>query len=534
MNILQEELREKEKDFTQKSARATMIFCILIEIIFVLGFIYKFMIINIVFPLLVALIFASTIIIHTLCRRNIFSPVLPYLIITITTLVFTIAFGFVHPAVRIPFFLIYFYIVLHPAMLLGARHGMYAIVLVDLSYIVMVFLTRSYFPATNIQLELIKLVFFSFIALFLISQLDRNLKRIQKLRAITAEAEQGDLMQRLSDDEKDEISFLSQGLNRLFETESKMIKIIKEIVNSLSDMSEQIATTASEIATSISEIAQTTQKMNTGITEQFNELEKTIARTKSLEQASFDVVNNVKKIESFSLNVSDSATKAIDHSDVVTNNIEVIGKRYDYLISLMRKLQDVSVTINKIIGTMDSISEKINILSLNASIEAARAGEYGRGFSIVADEVKKLADSSQESASEIGKIVREMMESINTVTESTEEVNKAITNGTVVIKSTVESLKGISNMVLDLNTAIKNIKDMISREETEINDIVRKVESSHGISKENMAAAEQILASVEEQSAASQQFSATSEELVAVSNKLKEMIQNFQIEKEGE
>jgi len=315
------------------------------------------------------------------------------------------------------------------------------------------------------------------------------------------------------------------------ETESKMIKVIGETVNSLTDMSKQVASTANEIASSISEIAQTTQMMNSGITEQFNELEKTITRTKSLEQASYDVVNNVKKIESFSLSVSESASNAIEQSDVVTSNIELIGKRYAYLTSLLTKLQDVSTTINKIIKTMDSISEKINILSLNASIEAARAGEFGRGFSIVADEVKKLADSSQESASEIGKITREMMDSINTVTESTEEVNKAITNGTVVIKSTVESLKGISNMVLELNTAIKNIKDMISQEEGEINDIVRRVESSHSISKDNTAAAEQILASVEEQSAASEQFSATSEQLVAVSKKLKEMIQNFKIEK---
>ncbi len=532
MNILREELREKEKDFTIKSAVATMVLCVLIEIIFLLGLIFKFMIIAFTFPLLVALILLSTIVIYILCKRNVFSRVMPYLIITITAVVFTIAFGFVNPAVRIPFFLIYLYIVLHPAMLLGARHGVYSIILVDLSYIVMVLSTQQRFPDTSIEIEMIKLVFFSFIALFLISQFDRNLKRIQKIRTITAEAEQGNLSSRLTDDGKDEISFLSQGLNRLFETESQMIKVISETTNSLTDMSEQVASTASEIAASIAEIAQVTQKMNTGITEQFNELEKTISRTKSLEQASYDVVSNVKKIESFSLNVSDSASNAIDQSDVVTSNIELIGKRYDYLTSLLQKLQDVSTTIKKIIQTMDAISEKINILSLNASIEAARAGEYGRGFSIVADEVKKLADSSQESASEIGKIVREMTESINTVTESTEEVNKAIANGTIVTKSTVESLKGISNMVLELNTAIKNIKDMISREESEISDIVRRVESSHNISKDNTAAAEQILASVQEQSAASEQFSATSEQLVAVSNKLKQMIQNFRVEKE--
>ncbi len=530
MESLKQEIREKEKHFSIKGTKATMTFCVMIAIILLFGNIFQFLIVPLTSLIILAIVFFFGYILYTLCKRNIFSPIMPYAITTVTTLVLTTALGTINPAMRIPFFLLYFYIALQPALLLGRINGLFAIVIIDISYIIMVLSTQSQYPNTNLGIEATKLIFFTFISLLLLLEFDKNLRRIQKIRRLAARAEEGDLTERIVDSEKDEISFLAQGCNRLLETESKIIKTIIEIVNSLSGMGDQMASTANEIASSTSDILQTTKKMTKGINEQFNGLDKTITTGKSLSEVSFDVVSNVKKIEDFSVGVSETASSAINQSDVVISNIELIGKRYDNLTALMTKLQEISSTINKIVNTIDSIAEKINILSLNASIEAARAGEYGRGFSIVADEIKKLADSSQESASEIGRIIKDMMESINTVTESTEDVNKAINNGSVVVKSTADSFKDISNKVIELNTAIKNIMKVISKEEAEITTIIKQVEDSHGISKENATAAEQILASIQEQSAATQEFSAASQELVSVSNKLKEMVQKFKVD----
>ena len=124
-----------------------------------------------------------------------------------------------------------------------------------------------------------------------------------------------------------------------------------------------------------------------------------------------------------------------------------------------------------------------------------------------------------------------MMESIKTVSETTSEVNKAIDDGTIVVKSTADSLTGISNHVLELNQLIRNIKDMISKEEGAITNIIQQVEVSHNVAKENSAAAQQILASIQEQSAATEEFSAASEELLSVLNRLKEITQKFKLEK---
>jgi len=526
MDLINEQ-RSKEMDYTLKGAIATIAYCLIIEFVFLFGWLFKFLYVSYVPPLIAGIVFLFGLALYLLCKKNFVSPLMPYLVTATTTLALTIALGFVNPLIRIPFFLIYFYIVFHPAVLLGLLNGAFAVVLVDLAYLIMIFATRSLYPEMSIGLEVVKLVFFTFITLMLIFNFDRNLKRIRNIRILLGKAEQGDYTVHVHDNEKDEIAFLGHSVNRLVESQSGLIRLIFETTTALSEMSEQMAKTANEMSTSVASIVTTTQNMTDGTNEQFNELDRTIQVGKSLSEISFEVVNNVKKIEEFSLNVTNRASSALSQSDVVVQNIELIGDRYSSLIKLMNKLQDISSAISKIVETINTISEKINILSLNASIEAARAGEYGRGFSIVADEVKKLADNTQASAMEIGTIINEMKDSIRIVTESGEEVKKAIASGSVEIKSTTDSLKSISSRVLELNTAIKNIKDMISREEREITNIIGQVERSHGISKDNSASAEEVLSSLEEQSAATQEFSATSEELVAVANKLKEMVKNI-------
>jgi methyl-accepting chemotaxis protein len=528
MDLINEQ-RLKGMDYSLKGAISTIAFCVVIEIVFLLGYIFKFLTVSWQPPLIAGVVLVFGVIIYFLCRKNVISWVMPYLVTTTTTLALTIALGFVNPVIRIPFFLIYFYIVFHPAVLLGLSQGLYAVILVDVSYCVMIFATRGLYPDMNIGLELVKLLFFTFITLMLILDFDKNLKRIQNIRRLIGLAEQGDYSVVVKDTERDEIAFLGGSVNKLVESQTGLIRLIIETTKTLSDMSEQMAKTANEMSTSITNIVQTTQGMTQGTTEQFSELDRTIQVGKSLSEISFEVVNNVKKIEESSLNVSKRASSALSQSDVVVQNIELIGNRYSSLITLMNKLQNISSTISKIVETINAISEKINILSLNASIEAARAGEYGRGFSIVADEVKKLADNTQASASEINSIINEMTESITVVMKSGEEVNRAIASGSIEIKSTTDSLRNISNQVLELNTAIKSIKEIISREEKEITNIIGQVERSHTISKDNSSAAEEVLASLEEQSAATQQFSATSEELVAVASKLKDMVKSINL-----
>ncbi len=519
---------------TMRGSAILMASCTALEVIFFLGYIFKFLLVPGIVPLITALAFLFALFIYILSKKGAAVPSTPYILSTGAVIFLTIGLGFLDPFARIPFFLIYIYIIIMPTLYLGKNIGLYNIFLFDLSYIIMVLITKTYYPNTYIEIELVKAAILTFILWIIISHLGDNIKRIQKISNAVAKASEGDLTIRITDERGDEISRLTQNLNILIQNLSGIVKAVISIAGNLSEMSKHIASTANELATSSSDIVHSTQQFAGATNEQFDELDKTIGLSKNLSEVSFDVVANVKKIEEFSVDVSDNASAGLKQSDIVINNIELIKKKYDYLDSLMQRLQDISSTINKIVTTINTIAEKINILALNASIEAARAGEYGRGFSIVADEISRLADSSQESASEIGKIMNEMMDSIKTVTQGTGEVNKSITDGSVVIRSTVNSLKDISNRVLQLNQAIKDIKKVISNEEEAITEIVKQVEKSFGIARDNAAAAEQILSSLQEQAAASEEFSATSKELISAANQLKQIVEHFQIKSEPE
>ncbi len=529
------EFKEEDRlmilNFSRRGSIATIFFCIVIELIFLLGWIFRFLIVPPLLPILTLAVFIFGVIIYSLTRKNICSVFIPYSITTVTALVLTLCLAFVNPLIRIPFFMIYFYIALHPAYFLGIKNGLYAIILVDAAYSIMVMLTHNIYSQFSVALEFVNLIFFTLISFLLITDFDRNLVRLRNIRKILRQAEKGDLTVRIEEKNTfpDEITLLTKTMNNLLLTEANIIKLIIETSRNLSDISGQIAATSNELSTAISEIVSTTQKMTEGVDRQHQELDKSISLGKSLSEISFAVVDNIKKVEGYANNFSTSASTGLNQSDTVIKNIEIIGSRYEYLIGLLTKLHEVSNTITKIIETINKISEKINILSLNASIEAARAGEFGRGFSIVADEIKKLADNTQNSAMEIGEIVKEMIDSIKSVAESSEEVKKAIYDGNSVVRSTTESLKTISSAAIELNSAIKNIKSVISREEEEITNMLKQIEDSFNISKENSSAAEQILASLQEQSAATEEFAATSQELVSITNKLFKMIQNFKV-----
>ncbi len=136
MDIAQEEIREKEKDFSMKGTNATMVFSVVIAVILLLGNILNVLTIPLSVLYLLALVFIIAYALFIVCKRNIFSPAIPYAIIIVNTLVLTTVLGIISPEFRTPFFLIYLYVVLHPALLLGRTHGISAIAFVDVAYLV--------------------------------------------------------------------------------------------------------------------------------------------------------------------------------------------------------------------------------------------------------------------------------------------------------------------------------------------------------------------------------------------------------------
>ena len=330
----------------------------------------------------------------------------------------------------------------------------------------------------------------------------------------------------------DESHELASLINLMLQNLRELVRRIKKTSGQLSDSAREINSTALEINASTEEVAQAIEQISRGAESQAEMVEKSSRTIRemavSIELVSSRARETAKAARETSLTAQHGGSLASDSLERMKDffeNQETIGRQFDAFNSKLQK-------VGKVADCIGDIARQTNLLALNASIEAARAGEYGKGFAVVAEEVRKLADGSAQSASDINDMIENLREESHRVHEVILESSRSIKEGKKNIDITAGAFQEILKTVLETERKASSIADLSQMQLDGSARMVKAVDEIAKVADDNAASTEQVSAATEQQLAAMQDMALATRELAQLSEELLVVVERFRIDQE--
>ncbi|KIL17612.1 hypothetical protein C2W59_02814 [Bacillus pumilus] len=359
------------------------------------------------------------------------------------------------------------------------------------------------------------------------------IKSIRKpLIALSESAEkisQGDLTQHIEVRTHDEIGKLAQSFN---EMSAKLKQVIQAVQNSI----ENVAASSEELTASAGQTAQATEHITSSI-EQFSNsnehqndmIEKSSVQLNEMDRSLSHMVDTTSHMMESSIDSSKTAQAGGELVQKTAGQMQTIEQAVKEAELVIQGLEQKSKDITNILGVINGIADQTNLLALNAAIEAARAGEAGRGFSVVAEEVRKLAEQSGSSSKEIESLTNEIVEEIEKSQNMFKQVAGEVQSGLNITDETKISFEKITDKTSEMTERMKQMNGTAKELSHGSNDISHAVNQIKELSRESSAGFQDIAASAEEQLASMEEISSSSATLSQMAEELRELIKQFKM-----
>jgi methyl-accepting chemotaxis protein len=360
--------------------------------------------------------------------------------------------------------------------------------------------------------------------------LARSIARpINQLAFGVTEVASGNLTHSVTVTSKDELGVLSGTFNSMVSQLRTLVTQVNSQSQSLAASSQQLNASAEQAASASNQVAESIADVAKGADQQLMSVENSSAIIGQMSATIQQIAANAGFVTETSEKTAVAANEGNEAINAAINQMTSIEQKVQVSAAVVEQLGERSKEIGLIVDTISGIAGQTNLLALNAAIEAARAGEQGRGFAVVAEEVRKLAEQSQEAAKQIADLIAGIQTDTTKAVTAMNEGTKEVALGTDVVNAAGKAFSRIAELIGRAADQISEISESINNIAGDSQKVVLSVKEIAEISKGTAGQSQTVSAATEEQSASTEEIASSSAALTQLAEELQEAVRKFKV-----
>ncbi|THE12329.1 HAMP domain-containing protein [Bacillus timonensis] len=354
-------------------------------------------------------------------------------------------------------------------------------------------------------------------------------KPLNTLVQVTDKVSNGDLTQSIKVKNNDEVGQLGNSFNKMLESLRQLLTHVEDKSQTLAASSEQLTASSEQNTKATEQVANAIQEVAVGTEQQTDMVRKAT-----------EVVTEMNiGIQQIEVNAQTVSRTSVEAMGIVENGEQAIKESIQQMQNINTSVSDLgkiiyslgerSEEINQIVNVISDIASQTNLLALNAAIEAARAGEHGKGFAVVADEVRKLAEQSAKSTESIRHLIGTIQEDTKQAVESMNHGTEESAKGINVVNNAGSSFKQIQKFVDDVSSQIQEVSASIAQMTQGAQQVVEAVSEIDEIARKTTGQGQEVSAATEEQLASMEEIASSAASLSFMAEELQDAVRKFRL-----